>query len=360
MCSRGDAEEWGDGQGVHVLVDGLGVLLGAQYVFAAAGGGGGWRRDVSLRANVAAVSALVEGGRTVRQRLVWGPTAANGGGAWRRWRQCGYEARRCAGDSAAFSAAGSTGLQGEMAAEVDRQLLLSPPGARRTLALLVCRRYGEGEAALAAAVGRALQRGWDVEAWAWDVAACDWFLEAGLASGSSRFTFNSFDEARDDITFTSPTAATVVTATLARNGAMAELSGGNYKRGGDKNGVRGGSSSNGGGGGGDVSPCRDGGGDTVCGGSDDGSGGSGGGEDPEEDEEDDWAMCPITCEPMNDPVLVRGGGQRHFERSALEAWIARASTCPLTRRPLGSADVVPPDPAFAARLTARRAREGLA
>jgi hypothetical protein len=346
VFSLGDAE----GVGLHVLVDGLGVLLGAQYVFAAAGEGGGWRRDVSLRANVAALSALVEGGRSVRQRLVWGPAAASGGGAWRRWRQCGYETRRCAGGPAAFSADGSTGLQGEMAAEVDRQLLLSPSGARRTLVLLVCRRYGEGEAALAAAVSRALHRGWDVEAWAWDVAACDWFLEADLASGSSRFTFNSFDGARKGITFTSSTVATAVTATLARHEAMVELSDGNCNRGGGNR--CGGGNSDGGGSGGD-SPCRDGGANTV-------HGSSGSEEDPEEDEEDDWAMCLITCEPMKDPVLVRGGGPRHFERSALEAWVARASTCPLTRRPLGSADVVPPDPAFAARLAARRARDGLA
>ncbi len=123
-----------DGVGVHVLVDGLGVLLGAQYVFAAGGGGGAWRRDVSLRADVSALSALVEGGRRVRQRLVWGPAATSGGGAWRRWRQCGYEARRCIGSPMAVSPGSGTDLQGEMAEEVDRQLRLSPQGARRTLA----------------------------------------------------------------------------------------------------------------------------------------------------------------------------------------------------------------------------------
>ena len=313
-CRLGGHEGADDGAGLHVLVDGLGVLLGAQY--AAGGGGGAWRRDVSLRATGAALSALVEGDRRVRQRLVWGPAAASGGGAWRRWRQCGYEARRCACAPAASAAEGRASLQGEMAAEVERQLRLSAPGARRTLALLVCRRGGDGEAALAAAARRALQRGWDVEAWAWEVGACDWFQDAGLAAGGpGRFALVSFDNARDDITFTT-TPAAAAAAAATRDGAAAELSGGG-----------------GGGGGGD------------------------GGE--EEEEEDDWAMCPITCEPMADPVLVRGGGPRHFERSALEAWVARAGSCPLTRRPLSGADVAPPAPSFAARLAARRAHAGL-
>jgi hypothetical protein len=315
-----------DGAGVHVLVDGLGVLVGAQYSAAVGGGAGTWRRDVSLRANVAALSALVEGGRRVRQRLVWGPAAASGGGAWRRWRQCGYDARRCgAGPMASGAEAeGGTSLQGKMAAEVDAQLRLSEAGAgpRRTLVLLVCQRGGDGEAALAAAAGRALEHGWDVEVWAWEVGVCDWFLDAGLAAkGPGRFTLVSFEGARSDITFTAAAAAAAT-----GDGAMAALGGG------------GGSGSCGGGSGG------------VCVDDDDGA---------EEDEDDDWAMCPITCEPMTDPVLVRGGGPRHFERSALEAWIERAGSCPLTRCPLCSSDVLPPAPAFAARLAARRAREGL-
>jgi hypothetical protein len=291
-----------------VLVDGLGVLLGAQYAAAAGSGCGAWRRDVSLQANVAALSALVEGGRSVRQRLVWGPAAASGGGAWRRWRQCGYEARRC-GTLAAL-AEGCTSLQGEMAAELDHQLRLSAPGARRTVSLLLSRR-GDKETALAAAAGRALQRGWDVEVWAWEVGACDWVLDWGLvADGPGKLSFFSFDGARDNITYT---AAAVAPETAAKNGI------------------------------------------------DDGSGSSSrGGSCEHDDSDDDWAMCPITCEPITDPVMVRGSGLHHFERSALEAWIARAGSCPLTRRPLSSDDVVPAAPTFAVRLAALRVREGLA
>ncbi len=175
-----------------------------------------------------------------------------------------------------------------------------------------------------------------MEVWAWDVGACDWFLDVGRAvDGPGQFTLVSFDGFRDDITFTSASVAASLAA-VTRDKAMSELGGGS-----------GGSGGCGGGGGSSTG---------------EGDGGGGGGDScsGQEDEDDDWAMCPITCEPIMDPVLVRGGCPRHFERSALEAWVARAGSCPLTRRPLDIADVVPPAPAFAARLAARRAREGLA
>lgn len=47
----------------------------------------------------------------------------------------------------------------------------------------------------------------------------------------------------------------------------------------------------------------------------------------------DWAMCPLTLEIMNDPLMDRDG--LNYERKAIVEWLNRGhSTCPLTRKPL--------------------------
>jgi hypothetical protein len=58
-----------------------------------------------------------------------------------------------------------------------------------------------------------------------------------------------------------------------------------------------------------------------------------------EDDEDlqpefpDWAICPLTLEVMNDPLMNRDG--LNYERKAILEWLNRGhTTCPLTRKPL--------------------------
>lgn len=58
-----------------------------------------------------------------------------------------------------------------------------------------------------------------------------------------------------------------------------------------------------------------------------------------EAEEDEFA-CPITCVRMTDPVLLVGDGHT-YERSAIENWLRRAQTSPLTGAPLASTLLVP-------------------
>ncbi len=50
-------------------------------------------------------------------------------------------------------------------------------------------------------------------------------------------------------------------------------------------------------------------------------------------------LCPITLKVMRDPVNTKYG--HLFERSAIEDWIAKKGTCPLTGLPLTKADLFP-------------------
>ena len=40
-------------------------------------------------------------------------------------------------------------------------------------------------------------------------------------------------------------------------------------------------------------------------------------------------VCPISQEPMTDPVMDREG--HNFDRSSIAAWLQRHKTCPLGR-----------------------------
>jgi hypothetical protein len=48
-----------------------------------------------------------------------------------------------------------------------------------------------------------------------------------------------------------------------------------------------------------------------------------------------WALCPITHQPMLDPVFSHRDGY-HYERSALEKWLEHHSTSPMTGQPMRS------------------------
>ena len=54
--------------------------------------------------------------------------------------------------------------------------------------------------------------------------------------------------------------------------------------------------------------------------------------DPDQDEFIKHFLCPITRELMNDPVVTPS--MHRFERKAIEDWIRRNGTCPITRDPL--------------------------
>eukprot|EP00750_Incisomonas_marina_P019508 INCI3472.1.p1 GENE.INCI3472.1~~INCI3472.1.p1 ORF type:complete len:833 (+),score=122.25 INCI3472.1:98-2596(+) len=93
-----------------------------------------------------------------------------------------------------------------------------------------------------------------------------------------------------------------------------------------------------------------------------GSDGGCGGEQevPDDGEEEDqlWMNCPITLELMQDPVRTpMSHGSHHFERMAIIEWVLKNNVCPLTRLPLKTTDLLPPDPDFSARL-GRFSREG--
>jgi hypothetical protein len=50
-------------------------------------------------------------------------------------------------------------------------------------------------------------------------------------------------------------------------------------------------------------------------------------------------ICPITGEPMRDPVVDREGNT--YERAAIVDWLRRNPTSPITRNPLSVHDLVP-------------------
>ena len=50
-------------------------------------------------------------------------------------------------------------------------------------------------------------------------------------------------------------------------------------------------------------------------------------------------LCPITLEPMVDPVIDREGNT--YEKSAIMDWLANNSESPITRSPLTANDLVP-------------------
>eukprot|EP01137_Pigoraptor_chileana_P013361 Opistho-2@66783 len=63
---------------------------------------------------------------------------------------------------------------------------------------------------------------------------------------------------------------------------------------------------------------------------------------PQNDEDEDPLssfLCPITQEPMRDPVVTCYG--HCFERAAIERWIRERGTCPMTKRPLALDKIYP-------------------
>src|SRR5690606_29899446 len=54
---------------------------------------------------------------------------------------------------------------------------------------------------------------------------------------------------------------------------------------------------------------------------------------------DDLLRCPITMELFHDPVLAKD--QYTYERHAIEEWIRRNGTSPMTREPLSLEDLIP-------------------
>jgi small GTP-binding protein len=58
-----------------------------------------------------------------------------------------------------------------------------------------------------------------------------------------------------------------------------------------------------------------------------------------EDDEPEEFCCPITQELMRDPVLAADG--HSYDRSAIEAWLKRKQTSPLTNEPMESAQLMP-------------------
>ena len=52
----------------------------------------------------------------------------------------------------------------------------------------------------------------------------------------------------------------------------------------------------------------------------------------------DWTVCPITREAIDEPVVNCVDGKL-YEKNALEEWLKRDSTSPLTRAPMHRNDV---------------------
>ena len=49
--------------------------------------------------------------------------------------------------------------------------------------------------------------------------------------------------------------------------------------------------------------------------------------------------CPITCEIIKEPVSSKYG--HLFEKEAVENWVKKHHTCPLTQKPLELSDLFP-------------------
>jgi hypothetical protein len=50
-------------------------------------------------------------------------------------------------------------------------------------------------------------------------------------------------------------------------------------------------------------------------------------------------LCPLTCDPMTDPVILTSG--RIYERSAIERWLQNHNTCPINRVPVDPTVLIP-------------------
>ena len=50
-------------------------------------------------------------------------------------------------------------------------------------------------------------------------------------------------------------------------------------------------------------------------------------------------LCPLTYQPMTDPVVDPEGNS--YERSAIVEWLSRKQESPITRSPLGVAELIP-------------------
>lgn len=53
----------------------------------------------------------------------------------------------------------------------------------------------------------------------------------------------------------------------------------------------------------------------------------------------DSFLCPLTQEVLRDPVVDPDGNS--YERHAIEAWLEKNSTSPITRKPLRREELVP-------------------
>ena len=59
----------------------------------------------------------------------------------------------------------------------------------------------------------------------------------------------------------------------------------------------------------------------------------------------DGFRCPITLDPLDDPVVLHGWP---FSRAPITAWVRARRSHPFTRAPAAEAQIMPPPPAFAA------------
>ena len=70
-----------------------------------------------------------------------------------------------------------------------------------------------------------------------------------------------------------------------------------------------------------------------------------------EDEDPDWMNCPITTEPIVDPVRL-ATTDYHYERDAITTWLTAHGTCPMTRALVAPRGLLEAAPAFRTRLAA--------
>ena len=66
---------------------------------------------------------------------------------------------------------------------------------------------------------------------------------------------------------------------------------------------------------------------------------NGGGGGAKDDDAPKHLLCPITCELMLHPVVAPDG--HTYERTAIERWLAKKRTSPMTAAPMGSGGLVP-------------------
>lgn len=287
---------------VHIFVDHSNISMGGQSV----PNGTAFTRDLKTRVSAKRIHNFVLYERTACQQVCFGsvaPGRPTQHATFAYWRAQGYKTHVAERSSSGKEQFVDHGLIAEMLHSV-----INHQGEGRTLILVSGDGNDNGDAngpSFHTVVRQAIRSGWKVEVWSWRANCSRRYRQlASEMADNPHFSLNYLDNYRDELVNWQPYKSNQP----EKKPALLDGAGG---------------------------------------------GGGAAAEEPAVEELDpDWMNCPISFEPMQDPVRLPTAPTVHYQRENLVEWLQDHHTCPYTNEPAEPQDVQDSDQSFVERLQA--------